>query len=138
MADETLEASKSLAVRLFYDVFDRHDLDVADGLLAPDVVFHNAGTDIRGVEAWKAWAEEWLTGFPDTRVRVDFTMAEDDRVLYHWRADGTHTGLFRGQPATGRHVSASGLSLNRIDEGKIVEIWDETEAFGEFEALTVT
>jgi steroid delta-isomerase-like uncharacterized protein len=138
MTNEALETNKAVATQLFIDVFDHHDLGAADAFLSPDVVFHNAGTDIRGVEGWKAFARDWLIGFPNTRVTIDFVMAEDDQVLYHWRAEGTHTGEFRGRPATGRHLTASGLSLCRLESGKIREIWDETEAFGEFERLTIT
>jgi predicted ester cyclase len=138
MSDDPRETNKETATRLFLEVFDHKDLDAADGLLAPDVVFHNAGTDIVGIAGWKAWAAEWLTGFPDTRATVDFVMAEADRVLYHWRAEGTHTGEFRGRAATGRKIAASGLTLCRVVGGRVVEVWDETEAFGEFEALTVS
>ncbi len=65
-------------------------------------------------------------------------MAEEDRVLLHWQAEGTHQGAFRGTPATGRRVSASGLTLIRISAGKIEEMWDEVEAFGTLQPLTVT
>ncbi len=59
-------------------------------------------------------------GSTDLSVRIDFAMAEEDRVLLHWRATGTHTGVFRGTPATGRSVSASGLILfpsQELDRG---------------------
>jgi len=138
MGEPIPESNKGIAIRLYRETFNNHDLGIADDLLAPDLVFRNAGSEIRGCEGWRAFAGGWLTGFPDVSLTVDFAMADDDRVLLHWRAEGTHTGEFRGVPATGRRVTASGLTLLRVSSGKIAEMWDETEAFGELQALIVT
>lgn len=138
MAQHMPTTNKELAIRLFVEVFDHHDLSAVDGLLGPGFVFHNAATDIHGPAGWKAFAAEWINGFSDLHVVVDFAIAEDDRVLLHWRAEGTHTGEFRGTPATGRRISASGLTLMRFSDGEIFEMWDETAAFGRLESLTVT
>ena len=138
MSEPTPESNKDIAIRLYRETFDNHDLGIADKLLAPGFIFHNAGSEIRGREGWRAFAGDWLTGFPDLGLTVDFAMAEDDRVLLHWRGGGTHTGEFRGTPATGGRISASGLTLFRLSSGRIEEMWDETEAFGELQALAVT
>ena len=138
MSENPAEQNKASAIRLMIEAYDNHNLDVADELLAEEVVFHNAGTEIHGIEGWKTFTNEWITGFADADLSVDFAMAEDDRVLLHWRAVGTHTGVFRGTQATGRHVSASGFTLLRFAVGKVVEIWDETEAFGDLEGLSVS
>lgn len=138
MADDTLELNKSIAAQFFTAAFGEQRLDVASALLAPDVVFHNAGNEVVGPAGWITFASDWTTGFPDTRVTVDFAIAEDDRVLIHWRAAGTHSGPFHGRPASGRSLSASGFTLFRIVDGTIREIWDQTEAFGELENFTLT
>lgn len=138
MVEDVRETNKAIAIRLFTDVFDRHDLDAADVHLAPDVVFHNAGKVIHGVGGWKAFAGEWIGGFPDTRMTVDFAMAEGDRVLIHWQAEGTHEGVFFGRPATGRRLVTSGLSLFRLSSGRIEEIWDQTEFLGEAQPFSIS
>ena len=127
-----------MAIRLFTEVFGGHDPDAADAYLAPDVVFHNAGKQLQGLEAWKAFAREWIGGFPDTDMMVDFAMAEEDRVLIHWRAEGTHRGEFFGSAATGRRLATSGLSLFRMSGGRIEEIWDQTEVFGDVQGFTIS
>jgi steroid delta-isomerase-like uncharacterized protein len=137
MAEPTPESIKNIAIRLYSEVFKNHNVGIADDLLAQNVVFHNAGSEIQGRDGWKTFVGGWLAGFPDLSLTVDFAMADDDRVLLHWRATGTHQGDFRGTPATGRRVSASGLTLFRFSSGKIEEMWDEVEAFGELQTLTV-
>lgn len=130
--------NKATAIRLFTEVFGGHDVDAADAYLAAGVVFHNGGKQLRGPEGWKVFAKDWIEGFPDTQMVVDFAMAEDDRVLIHWRAEGTHRGEFFGRSPTGRRLTVSGLTLFRFSSGKIEEMWDQTEAFGEVEAFTIT
>jgi predicted ester cyclase len=36
----------------------------------------------------------------------------------------TNTGSFLGIPATGKKVTATGMSVQRFADGKIVEAWD--------------
>ena len=138
MAHRSAGSNKAAAVRLYLETFQNHNLDVAEELLSPSLVFHNARGEIRGHDGWKAFVEGWLTGFPDMRLTIDFSIADEDRVLLHWRAQGTHTGEFRGTAATGQRVSASGLTLFRFSSGKIQEIWDELAAFGELQTLTIS
>ena len=50
-------------------------------------------------------------------------IAEGDKVVARLTARGTHQGLFRGIPPTGRVVTWTGIRIFRIAEGKIVEHW---------------
>lgn len=138
MAHRSTESNKAAAVRLYLETFDKHNPDVAEELLSPSLLFHNAGSEIRGHEGWRAFVEGWLTGFPDLSLAVDFSIAEEDRVLLHWRAQGTQSGEFRGTPPTGRRITASGLTLIRSSGGKIQEMWDEVAAFGDLQTLIVS
>src|SRR3712207_8705344 len=49
--------------------------------------------------------------------------AEGDRVGYRWTARGTHLGEWAGISPTGNHMTASGIAIFRVTEGKIVEGW---------------
>lgn len=40
-----------------------------------------------------------------------------------WTARGTHRGEFQGIPTTNRTFTLSGISIDRIVEGKIVQSW---------------
>ena len=61
--------------------------------------------------------------FPDMEVVIEQQIAEGPwvatRVIYR----GTHTGEFAGIPATGRRVAYAGTALDRLEDGKIVEMW---------------
>jgi predicted ester cyclase len=49
-------------------------------------------------------------------------------VLSRFSARGTQTGPFPGAPPTGRTVTYTGMDLNRIVHGKIVESWVNYDA----------
>ena len=52
-------------------------------------------------------------------------IAEGDKVVTRVRLRGTHQGeIEEFGPATGRQVEVEGLSLHRIEGGKIVEEWN--------------
>jgi predicted ester cyclase len=49
-------------------------------------------------------------------------------VMTRFSARGTQRGLFLGVAPTGRVVSYTGMDLNRIAKGKIVESWVNYDA----------
>jgi hypothetical protein len=48
---------------------------------------------------------------------------------------GTHTGEFQGLPPTHKHVTFSGLELNRFEDGRVVEHWFQMDALSLLQQL---
>ncbi len=57
-------------------------------------------------------------------------VAEGDRVVVRWSAQGSHEGELMGIPATGKPVKVTGIDISRIVAGKIVEAWGEFDGMG--------
>jgi predicted ester cyclase len=68
--------------------------------------------------------------FPDLEKTVDDLVGEGDKVVARWTTWGTHTGSFQGIPPTGRRVSLTGITIFRLEEGRIVEEWSESDTLG--------
>jgi predicted ester cyclase len=49
-------------------------------------------------------------------------------VVTRWIARGTNRGEFMGFPPSGRRIEVSGMSMDRISGGRIVENWNNWEA----------
>src|SRR5215212_7456435 len=65
-----------------------------------------------------------------TAVTLDDDLAEGEKVVSRWRAQGTHQGELMGIAPTGNEVAITGLTIHRIEDGKIVEEWENWDALG--------
>ena len=66
--------------------------------------------------------------FPDLRFSIEDMIVSGDQVVVCHTARGTHRGELMKAPPTGREVVVIGISILRIQGGKIVElriIWDK-------------
>lgn len=101
------------------------DLALLDTIYSPDVVVHDcsAPSDIRGLEALKAFYGESHEGFPDFKLQFDRVIPAQDSVVFLWTVEATHSGDLRGLPATNRRVTFSGMAMDRIANDRIVEEW---------------
>lgn len=88
-------------------------------------------------EAHLQFAEAFIAAFPDATVTVDDIIVEGDRGVIRWTFRGTHQGELMGIPATGRQVIMTGIEINRVRDGKIVEHWVEMDQMGLMQQLGV-
>lgn len=118
----------------YLDACNRHDLEAIRSFVAPSVRrAHLPG----GVEAWVSDLADLFHAFPDWRWRRIQLVIEDDRLAAHLRGSGTHTGAFRGIPATRRHVNVAEFAFLRVEGGRIVEATgsaDHVELMGQLTA----
>jgi steroid delta-isomerase-like uncharacterized protein len=133
------EENKALARRAIEEMFNEGNLDVADELLAPDYVDHDASSpeEIRGPEGFKRFVATARSAFPDTHVRIEEQVAEGDLVATRYVFSGTQEGELEGIPPTGNRVEFSGISIDRISGGKLAETWDNYDAMGMMQQLGV-
>jgi steroid delta-isomerase-like uncharacterized protein len=98
---------------------------LVDELLAPDYVSHAPGEPElkRGPEDIKEVVRAYHSAFPDLTYTVEKQVAEGDMVVTRWTARGTHQGELIGVPPSGRYIVVSGMSMDRISEGKFAENW---------------
>jgi hypothetical protein len=86
-------------------------------------------------DAWVAFLGTFLEGFPDLHLEVLDTVADDKMNAQRILFTGTHTGVFRGLPPTGRTVHFSGLEISRMVDGKAAEHWFQMDTLTLFEQL---
>src|SRR5215216_6459058 len=110
------EANCALVRRFIDEVFNAGDFDAVDEILAPDYVHHDPTTQEfgSGMEGFKRLIGYYRDAFPDLEISFDDQFAAGDRVVDRWTGRGTHEGELMGVPPTGRHVSATGISIHRI------------------------
>jgi steroid delta-isomerase-like uncharacterized protein len=132
----SLEENKTL-VRRMMEAMNRGDLAALKEVIAPDFVHRNPGDPQMpaGPEGIQQLAERWLRAFPDGQEVPDDQIAEGDKVVTRWTFQGTHQGTLFGIAPTGRQVTLTGIHIDRIQNGKIVEHWDEADIAGLLQQL---
>ena len=135
-AVDGLEANKALVRRFFEEVWSTGDLSRRDAFLDASYRGHMAGAaEPIDRDGWTAWFQGFRAAFPDARFTVEDMVAEGDRVAARLTMRGTHLGPLNGAPATGRAVVVSGMSIERVAGGRIVEGWNENDALGLLQQL---
>jgi predicted ester cyclase len=106
--------------------------DVIDEFVAPAYVGFDPSLPepISGPDGAKANFQMYLEAFTGARITVDDQFAEGDKVATRWTGRGTHTGTIQGIAPTGKEVTVSGLTISRLDGGKIVEEWTNWDTLG--------
>ena len=120
------EENKAVVQRMIDEILNgQGNLDVADELFTPEYVGHNPASpvDTRGPEGVKVFASMFRSAFLNVHVSVEDQVAEGDKVVTRWRGSGTHQGDLFGIAPTGNRVSFVGITINRIEGGKVAEEW---------------
>jgi steroid delta-isomerase-like uncharacterized protein len=131
--------TKATARRLLEEAFNSGNLDVVDELVAPEFVNHDAALPepTTGIEATKASIAGYRDAFPDLRLTIEQQVAEGEFVTTRWSARGTHQGDLMGMAATGKQATVTGITLDRIVEGRFVESWTNWDTLGLMQQLGV-
>lgn len=123
----------SLMKRWYHEVWRGQSDDTIRELIALDAsLWGQLGPDqeIKGPDAFLAFAQQIRNAFPDTEVVVEDAFADGDKVAVRWTATGTHRGEIFGAPPTGKKMQIAGMTIVRIVNGKIVEGWDNWDRLG--------
>jgi len=123
----------SILIRRWFDeVWNKGRMEAIDEMASPDAVGHGQAqhdTDI-GLKEFRIFAMDLRRAFPDFKVTIDRVIEQGDIVVARWTTTMTHKGEFLGFPATGKKVTVTGTSMQRIANGKIVEGWDNWDQLG--------
>ncbi|QCJ46233.1 ester cyclase [Haloprofundus sp. MHR1] len=140
----TSEENKALVRRYYEEAFNQERTGLLDELIAENVVNHDPLSDetltaeeARGFEGFRRHVEVAHEAFPDATVTIEELIAEGDTVAVRFVFEGTHEGRFGGIEPTGNRVSGTNMGFFRVEDGKIVERWLESDNLELLEQLGV-
>jgi steroid delta-isomerase-like uncharacterized protein len=133
------DENKKIARRLMEEGWNKGREEVVDELMSSRCHFHDPvfPSLTSGVENFKQHLRTCRSAFPDLKFTIEDEIAERNEVVLHWKAHGTHRGVFLGMPATNKSATVSGTTINRIEKGKIVEQWADWNLLSLMEQLGV-
>jgi steroid delta-isomerase-like uncharacterized protein len=125
---------------LIEEVWNKGNLAATEELVAPDAVDHDPARppDLpQGREGLKQSVSMYRAAFPDLKLSIDDLLTHEDKVVWRWHSEGTHSGEFLDLLPTNKHGEVTGISIARFADGKVVETWTEWDNFGLLQQLGV-
>ena len=131
------ERNVTIARRYYDQIMNAGQLDVIDELMTPDFIFTipTQPEPFHGPGGFKQLVTMLHGSFPDLHFAVEHMLAEQDTVVAHWTATGTHRGtplstVVGEVAASGRAFRIDGMTWLRIVDGKIVESLANEDTLG--------
>lgn len=111
----------------FFESFNVRQLRPLLELYSESALIHSLEGPLYGPESIQKIIDRWLIAFPDLQLLPLHTSQENDVIVIHWRAHGTHKEPLLHLPATNRQTTFHGLTCFRISENKVIEHWACTD-----------
>lgn len=137
-AQAHIHRNHEIVERAFSELLDGHNLDLIPELYAEDCLLYGmSGPEPIDREEYEAFLSMYFGAFPDLSFEIEEVIVDDgeDRVSVRWTSRGTHEGDLMDIPATGRSVTVSGISFVHLEDGKIVEVYNNHDMLGLLQQL---
>jgi steroid delta-isomerase-like uncharacterized protein len=119
-------------IREIFEETWQGDVNVVDRLVASEYVGHDPSQPeaIRGIDGIKAFVERFRESFSNSHITIEEQIAEGDTVATRWTGRGTHTGEISGIAPTGKDITIAGISISRLENGKLIEDYTNWDMLG--------
>jgi steroid delta-isomerase-like uncharacterized protein len=133
------EDNKSIVRRVMEEVWNKHNVALADDVVAPSWTHDDPHTPDfgKGPEVFQKVVNFYLSAFPDLRFTTEDMIAEGDKVVTRYSATGTHRSEFNGIPPTNRSFTIKGTFIDRVTNGKLAGLQVSWDALGLLEQIGV-
>lgn len=127
--------SQTLAERWAREAVAEGRVEVFDELVSADAVDHSGPVPRSGVEGFKSRTRVIHDAFTDVEVVVADLLVDGDKLAWRWRLTATHHGPFLGVAPTGKRVTMTGMNIQRVANGVVVEHWSNADQLGLLQQL---
>lgn len=112
----------------FERVWNQGDLTAIDEMFPADGIAHGLSGDaerpVRGPARFKEFAQTLRGAVPDIHVEALRYVTQGPFCAAYCRVTGTHRGDTLGVSATGRAIEFQGMTMVRVENGRIMEAWN--------------
>jgi len=128
MNQTELEKNKAVINRFDQACIVHNDEQVLNELVADDIKNHAAPEGApNGKGSFRHFLNLLHNGLSDIKVEVLLQVAENDFVITRKTIGGLHTGNFMGVPQTGKPFVFEAIEIIRLENGKYVEHWVQSD-----------
>lgn len=120
-----LDKNLKMYTQVWDDIVNKGQIDQINAKnFDENIVMIASPENIVGIDAFKAYYQNFLTGFSDIQFTVVEILGSEDKIVKHFNFKGKHTGDFFGIPPTGKTVDLNGVTIAKMKNGKIVQEQD--------------
>jgi len=117
------EQNKHLVHRWFEEVWNQCRPEVISELFSPECILHDGAVQMRGPQEFQRFHDALREQFSDIRVISGVSLSEGDLASLRWTVECR-------DKASGKNVTATGISIVRIRDGRFVEAWQNWDQAG--------
>ena len=133
------QAAETIVRRWFEEVWNQKRESAIDELMADDALVHGIvgpdGNEIRGAAAFKPFFQHFCEAFPDIRITIEDVLVVGGKVAARCAVTATHTGPGVTAAPTNRSARFTGMCIVRVENGKIVEGWNNFDFLSMYQQL---
>jgi predicted ester cyclase len=116
------DENKLLVRRFYEEVVNTGNIDLIENFISPEYTeIHDGKRHVIGFEGAKAHILGVRQTYPDLHIMIERQIVEDEWVVTCITARGTHKGSWLGIKPTGKPVVFTGVNIDRVVDGRIVE-----------------
>jgi predicted ester cyclase len=115
-------------VRRYFDALDHHRLDELKSFIGPGYRLQFDGNPVMEADAALGLLGAFLGAFPDIRHEIRDQFGAGDRVATRIFVSGTQRDELMGIPATGNQIAITAVNIMRLEDGKFVEHWVNSDS----------
>jgi predicted ester cyclase len=115
-------------IRLVQDAFNEGDILHIEDAVSEHLLEH---AETMGHVDFRQRLHMLRQAMPDAKLEIDEVIQHGNLVAWRWTVRGTQKEKMFGVEPTGRTVTLTGISLDRLDDDEVVEHWEfpDVDAF---------
>jgi predicted ester cyclase len=118
----SLEDNKRVVRRYYEEVGNTGNVDRIEQFISPEYTeVYEGKRYTKGIEGARAHVIGVRRTYPDLHITIERQIAEGEWVVSCITARGTHRGSWLGMKPTNRPLVITGVNVDRVVNGKIVE-----------------
>lgn len=130
ISNDPLAQNLAVVSRIWNEIWNKGALEASKEVFTKDYLGHLPIMTVHGAAEFKDMVKIYLAAFPDVHLTVEDAFATGDRVTVRWISRGTHLGTMMGIPPSKNQIEVMGISIFRMDEGKVAEEWEGFDTLG--------
>ncbi len=126
-----------LILRFFEDQVNLEDTSQYAKFVAKNVIVHGPGSDqtTQGLQNVEKIDVSYCRAYPKKKFAIEEIFEQGDRVFLRWICKGLYKDEWKGIRLKKPIFGIAGISIYRIEKGKIAEIWQYWDRLGLLEQM---